>query len=106
MANFSAVEAARNEADKKSDADGADAPSSPKGTGEASASRVLGVSPQGYAPRASLGATQRFALCSDTAPFGCKVPSGRWRIAPFKKRSQLVVRSPISFLIIFSKHLP
>ncbi len=26
---------------------------------------VLGVSPQGYAPRASLDATQRFALCSD-----------------------------------------
>ena len=25
---------------------------------------------------------------SDTAPFGCKVPSGLWRIAPFKKRSE------------------
>ena len=37
---------------------------------------------------------------SDTAPEGCKVPSGRWRNAPFKKRSEYAARGIAHYWIV------
>ena len=41
---------------------------------------------------------------SDTAPFGCKVPSGRWRNAPFKKRSLLWQFPHSVWVVIFYEY--